>query len=63
MITRTYYVPANKLGRTVLAYIANRITCEMGYIRKVNTELAVPITLPRREIIHLERILQMYNLM
>lgn len=63
MITRTIYVPANHFGRNILAHIWERVGCSMGEIHKVDNVLRVPITLPEREVVRLERILQKYGLM
>ena len=60
MVTRTIYVPANRIGRYILSYIWERVSCSMGEIRKVDNVLAVPITMPEREVIRVERILEMY---
>jgi hypothetical protein len=63
METRTYYVPANRIGRHILNYLIERVGCSIGDIRRVAENLAVPITLPRKDIVKVERILQMYDLM
>lgn len=63
METRTYYFPANRIGRYILNYLIERVGCAIGDIRKVADSLAVPITTPKRDIIKVERILQMYDLM
>ena len=63
MTTRTIYVPANAFGRELLNTIWERINCSMGEIRKLDTVLRVPITLPEREICKLEKILQTFDLM
>ncbi len=63
METRTYYVPANRIGRHILNYLIERVGCSIGNIRRVAENLAVPITLPRKDIVKVERILQMYDLM
>lgn len=62
MITRTIYVPANQFGRSILEYIWEHISCSMGEIHKVDNVLRVPITLPEREVAHIERILQKFDL-
>ena len=62
MVTRTVYVPANLFGRNVLALIWETISCSMGEIRKVENALKVPITMPEREVVKLERILQKFDL-
>ena len=62
MVTRTIYVPANYLGREVLSYIWEHISCSMGDIRKVENVLRVPITMPEREVIKVEKILQKFGL-
>ena len=62
MVTRTIYVPANHYGRNVLSYIWTHVSCSMGEIRKVDGVLRVPITLPEREVAHIERILQKFDL-
>ncbi len=63
METRTYYFPANRIGRYILNYLIERVGCAIGDIRKVADSLAVPITTPKRDIMKVERILQMYDLM
>lgn len=63
METRTYYFPANRIGRYILNYLIERVGCSVGEIRKVADNLAVPITTQKRDIIKVERILQMYDLM
>ena len=63
MITRTIYVPANALGRYVLENIWDVVSCSMGEIKKVGSTLAVPVTMPEREVIKVERILQMFDLL
>ena len=63
MITRTIYVPANAIGRNVLEHIWDVVSCSMGEIKKVENVLAVPITMPERELVKVERILQMYDLL
>lgn len=63
METRTYYFPFNKIGRYILNQIIDRVGCSVGDIHKVADAMAVPITLPKREVSKVEGILQMYNLM
>lgn len=63
METRTYYFPANRIGRYILNYLIERVGCAIGDIRKVADSLAVPITTPKRDVMKVERILQMYDLM
>ena len=63
METRTYYFPANRIGRYILNYLIERISCSVGDVRKVAGNLAVPITLAKRDVIKVERILQMYDLL
>lgn len=63
METRTYYVPANRIGRHILNYLINHVGCSVGNIRKVADTLAVPITTAKRDVTKVERILQMYDLM
>lgn len=62
METRTYYFPANRIGRHILNYLIDRVGCSIGDIRKVAGTLAVPITVQKKDIIRVERILQMYDL-
>jgi hypothetical protein len=62
METRTYYFPANAIGRHVLNYLVEHVSCSIGSIRKVNNTLAVTITTPTREITKVERVLQIYDL-
>ena len=63
METRTYYFPANRIGRYILNYLIERVGCAVGEIRKVADNLAVPITVVKRDVTKVERILQMYDLM
>lgn len=63
METRTYYFPANRIGRYILNYLIERVGCAIGDIHKVADSLAVPITTPKRDVTKVERILQMYDLM
>ena len=63
METRTYYFPANRIGRYILNYLIARVGCSIGDIRKVADNLAVPITVHKRDIVKVERVLQMYDLM
>jgi len=63
METRTIYVPANRIGRYILNYLIARVGCSIGDIRKVTDTLAVPITVQQRDMVKVERILQMYDLM
>ena len=63
METRTYYFPANRIGRYILNYLIERVGCSIGDIRKVADNIAVPITTQKRDIIKVEHILQMYDLM
>jgi len=63
METRTYYFPANRIGRYILNYLIERVGCAVGDIHKVADSIAVPITVQKRDIMKVERILQMYNLM
>lgn len=63
METRTYYFPANRIGRYILNYLIENIGCSIGDIHKVADSIAVPITTQKRDIVKVERILQMYDLM
>ena len=63
METRTYYFPRNRIGRYILNYLIERVGCSVGDIYKVADNIAVPITVSKRDIPKVERILQMYNLM
>ena len=63
METRTYYFPANRIGRYILNYLIERVGCSIGDIRKVADNIAVPITTQKRDVTKVERILQMYDLM
>ena len=63
MVERTYYFPANRIGRYILNYLIDRVGCSVGDIYKVAGNLAVPITVAKRDITKVERILQMYDLM
>lgn len=63
METRTYYFPCNRIGRHVLNYLIAHVSCSVGNIRKVSDTLAVPITVQKRDIVKVERVLQIYDLL
>lgn len=63
MIERTYYFPATRVGHYIINYIVERVDCSIGDIRKVADSLAVPITVQKKDVCKVERILQMYNLL
>lgn len=63
MVERTYYFPANRIGRYVLNYLIERVGCSVGDIRRVADNLAVPITVVQKDVVKVEKILQMYDLM
>ena len=62
METRTYYVPANRIGLYLINHMVERIGCSIGDIRKVNDTLAVSVTTVKRDISKVERILKFYDL-
>lgn len=62
METRTYYVPANAIGRHILNYLVESVGCSVGTIRRVSDSLAVTITTTKRDVNKVERVLQMYDL-
>jgi hypothetical protein len=62
METRTYYIPANAIGRHILNYLVERVGCSVGSIRRVSDNLAVTITTTKRDVNKIERVLQMYDL-
>ena len=62
METRTYYFPKNQIGRHVLNYLIARVECSVGLVKPVAGHIAVSLTMPKREISKVERILQMYDL-
>lgn len=63
MVERTYYFPANRIGRYILNYLIARVGCSVGEIRRVADNLAVPITVVQKDVVKVEKILQMYDLM
>ena len=63
MVTRSIYVPADWTGREVLNTIWEDIGCSMGEIRRIDNVLRVPITLPKRDVHKLEKILLKFDLM
>ena len=62
MVERTYYFPANRIGRYILNYLIERIGCSVGDIYRVADSIAVPITVIQKDVTKVERILQMYDL-
>ena len=63
MVERTYYFPANRIGRYILNYLIERVGCSVGDIRRVADSIAVPITVVQKDVVKVEKILQMYDLM
>ena len=63
MVERTYYFPANRIGRYILNYLIERVGCSIGDIRRVADSIAVPITVVQKDVVKVEKILQMYDLM
>lgn len=63
MTTKTYYFPRNQIGRYIINYIVAHVGCSVGEIRRVADTLAVPFTIPTRDVVRVERILQMYDLL
>ena len=63
MVERTYYFPANRIGRYILNYLIERVGWSIGDIRRVADNLAVPITVVQKDVVKVEKILQMYDLM
>lgn len=63
MVERTYYFPANQIGRYILNFLIERVGCSVGDIRHVAGNLAVPITVVKNDVVKVEKILQMYDLM
>lgn len=63
METKTIYVPANRIGMYILNYLFERVGCSFGELRRVGNTIAAPITLPKRDVYKLEKILTLYDLM
>ena len=63
MVTRTIYVPANHLGRDVLARIWQHVGCSIGDIRRVENVFRVSVTMPEREVDMVEKILKKFDLL
>ena len=65
MITRTYYLPKNRIAIHVLNYMIERVGCSIGDIKsmKAADTLRVPITCNDKDIEKIERILTRYDMM
>ena len=63
METRTYYFPANRIGRHILNYLVAHVGCSISSIRKIADNLAVVITTQECDVTKVEHILRMYDLM
>ena len=63
MVERTYYFPADQIGRYILNYIIERVGCAIGDIHRVADFLAVPISARKSDVSKIENILKMYELM
>lgn len=65
MVTRTYYMPRNRIATHVLNSIVDKVGCSIGNI-KISRKLdciRVPITCPEKDVIKIERILQNYDML
>lgn len=65
MITRTYYLPKNRISLHVLNYMVERVGCSIGDIKAMKSAdmLKVPITCNDNDIQKIERILMRYDMM
>lgn len=65
MITRTYYMPKNRISLHIINNIINRIGCSIGEIRVQHTSdtIKVPITCNQKDIQKVEAILKWYDIL
>lgn len=65
MITRTYYLPKNRVAIHVINYIVRKVECSVGelkVIQKADT-IRFPVTCKETDITKIERILKRYGMM
>lgn len=65
MITRTYYLPKNRISMHVLNYMIARVGCSIGEIKLMKTAdtIRVPVTCNDKDVQKIERILTIYGMM
>lgn len=62
MVTRTYYFPRNQIGRYLINYIYEHVSCSIGDIKHIKETLAVPMTFAAKDEIRVVKILERYDL-
>lgn len=62
MVTRTYYFPRNQIGRYLINYIYEHVSCSIGNIKRLNEALAVPMTFAAKDEVRVVKILERYDL-
>lgn len=65
MTTRTYYVPKDRIGLSVINYMITKVGCSIGELkvsRKTNT-IRVPVTCNDSDVAKIEHILKTYDML
>lgn len=65
MVTRTYYLPRNRIAIHLINYMITKVGCSIGEL-KVNQNadvIKVPVTCNEADIFKVERILKMYDIL
>lgn len=64
-MTRTYYVPKNRIGLHIINHIIDRIGCSIGELKvsQITSTIRVPITCNDKDIPKVEKILRHYGAM
>lgn len=65
MITRTYYLPRNRIALHLINYMVLHIGCSIGEIKvsKQSDTIRVPVTCNEKDIQRIERILTRYEML
>ena len=65
MITRTYYMPKNRISLYIISNIIDKIGCSIGDIKvqQLSNTIRVPITCNDNDIHRVEKILKRYDIL
>jgi hypothetical protein len=65
IVTRTYYIPRNQIGRYVMNYIVEKVGCSVGEF-KLNRQaetIRFSITCKINDVPTIEKILRLYDML
>lgn len=65
MVTRTYYMPRNRISMHLINYMVAHIGCSIGKleVNKSTDTIRVPVTCNEKDVSKIERILVRYDML